>query len=118
MPNGCSSKPWPEHERARAGILGAASKSLYPHLHMTSPASPIGVFDSGVGGLSVLRALLHGEEVDYALPGTPEGEKSDIRFLHPDEGFIDVAQPVPIYVAAASPFLLGEHVGWRRWTAA
>ncbi|MCX8998338.1 DMT family transporter [Rhizobiaceae bacterium BDR2-2] len=23
----------------------------------------------------------------------------------------------PIYVAAASPFLLGERVGWRRWTA-
>lgn len=23
----------------------------------------------------------------------------------------------PIYVAAAAPFLLGEHVGWRRWTA-
>jgi drug/metabolite transporter (DMT)-like permease len=23
----------------------------------------------------------------------------------------------PIYVAAASPLLLGEHVGWRRWTA-
>ena len=23
----------------------------------------------------------------------------------------------PIYVAAMSPFLLGEHVGWRRWTA-
>lgn len=23
----------------------------------------------------------------------------------------------PIYVAALSPFLLGEHVGWRRWTA-
>ena len=23
----------------------------------------------------------------------------------------------PIYVAAASPFLLGEKVGWRRWTA-
>ncbi|MGH6761732.1 MAG: DMT family transporter [Phyllobacterium sp.] len=23
----------------------------------------------------------------------------------------------PIYVAAASPFVLGEHVGWRRWTA-
>ncbi|MBC8718347.1 DMT family transporter [Ochrobactrum sp. Marseille-Q0166] len=23
----------------------------------------------------------------------------------------------PIYVAAASPFLLGEEVGWRRWTA-
>src|SRR5256885_11634167 len=59
MPNGCSSKPWPQHERARAGILGAASKSLYPYLHMTSPASPIGVFDSGIGGLSVLQALRH-----------------------------------------------------------
>ncbi len=23
----------------------------------------------------------------------------------------------PIYVAAASPFFLGEHVGWRRWSA-
>jgi drug/metabolite transporter (DMT)-like permease len=23
----------------------------------------------------------------------------------------------PIYIAAVSPFLLGEHVGWRRWTA-
>lgn len=23
----------------------------------------------------------------------------------------------PVYVAALSPFLLGEHVGWRRWTA-
>ena len=23
----------------------------------------------------------------------------------------------PIYVAAASPLLLGEKVGWRRWTA-
>src|SRR5690606_22591116 len=23
----------------------------------------------------------------------------------------------PIYVAAASPLLLGEHVGWRRWLA-
>lgn len=23
----------------------------------------------------------------------------------------------PIYVAAMSPFMLGEHVGWRRWTA-
>ena len=23
----------------------------------------------------------------------------------------------PIYIAALSPFILGEHVGWRRWTA-
>jgi alkanesulfonate monooxygenase SsuD/methylene tetrahydromethanopterin reductase-like flavin-dependent oxidoreductase (luciferase family) len=53
--------------------------------------------------LRVLRALLHGQEVDYALAG---GDKTDIRFLHPDEGFIDVEHPVPIYVAADGPLAL------------
>lgn len=52
--------------------------------------------------LRVLRALLHGEEVDYDLGG----EHSDIRFLHPSAGFIDVAHPVPIYVAADGPLAL------------
>jgi alkanesulfonate monooxygenase SsuD/methylene tetrahydromethanopterin reductase-like flavin-dependent oxidoreductase (luciferase family) len=52
--------------------------------------------------LRVLRALLHGEEVDYDL-GTG---KTDIRFLHPDRGFIDVENPVPIYVAADGPLAL------------
>src|SRR5207248_5698957 len=37
--------------------------------------------------LRVLRALLHGDEVDYELAG----ERHDIRFLHPERGFIDVA---------------------------
>lgn len=53
--------------------------------------------------LRVLRALLHGEEVDYALEGE---DRTDIRFLHPDEGFIDVDHPVPIYVAADGPLAL------------
>jgi alkanesulfonate monooxygenase SsuD/methylene tetrahydromethanopterin reductase-like flavin-dependent oxidoreductase (luciferase family) len=53
--------------------------------------------------LRVLRALLHGEEVDYALG---DGGKTDIRFLHPEEGFIDVEHPVPIYVAADGPLAL------------
>lgn len=53
--------------------------------------------------LRVLRALLHGEEVDYALDG---GETSAIRFLHPKDGFINVEQPVPIYVAADGPLAL------------
>ena len=53
--------------------------------------------------LRVLRALLHGEEVDYALEGE---DRTDIRFLHPDEGFIDVDRPVPIYVAADGPLAL------------
>jgi alkanesulfonate monooxygenase SsuD/methylene tetrahydromethanopterin reductase-like flavin-dependent oxidoreductase (luciferase family) len=52
--------------------------------------------------LRVLRALLHGEEVDYAL----DGERHDIRFLHPDQGFVDVGHPVPIYVAADGPLAL------------
>ena len=52
--------------------------------------------------LRVLRALLHGQEVDYDLGG----ERNAIRFLHPDMGFIDVAHPVPIYVAADGPLAL------------
>ena len=57
--------------------------------------------------LRVLRALLHGEEVDYALgDGAQAGERTDIRFLHPDAGFIDVTHPVPIYVAADGPLAL------------
>jgi alkanesulfonate monooxygenase SsuD/methylene tetrahydromethanopterin reductase-like flavin-dependent oxidoreductase (luciferase family) len=52
--------------------------------------------------LRVLRALLHGEPVDYAF----DGARHDIRFLHPDRGFIDVEHPVPIYVAADGPLAL------------
>ena len=56
--------------------------------------------------LRVLRALLHGEEVDYALEGASGDKRTDVRFLHPDDGFIDVANPVPIYVAADGPLAL------------
>jgi alkanesulfonate monooxygenase SsuD/methylene tetrahydromethanopterin reductase-like flavin-dependent oxidoreductase (luciferase family) len=56
--------------------------------------------------LRVLRALLHGEEVDFALDGEPREKRTDIRFLHPEEGFIDVSHPVPIYVAADGPLAL------------
>src|SRR5689334_23262915 len=52
--------------------------------------------------LRVLRALLHGEEVEYELGG----ERQQIRFLHPDRGFIDVEHPVPVYVAADGPLAL------------
>jgi alkanesulfonate monooxygenase SsuD/methylene tetrahydromethanopterin reductase-like flavin-dependent oxidoreductase (luciferase family) len=50
--------------------------------------------------LRVLRALLHGEEVDYALPG---GAAQPIRFLDRELGSVNTAQPVPIYVAANGP---------------
>ena len=57
--------------------------------------------------LRVLRALLHGQEVDYALADGAQGDgRTDIRFLHPDQGFIDVEHPVPIYVAADGPLAL------------
>jgi alkanesulfonate monooxygenase SsuD/methylene tetrahydromethanopterin reductase-like flavin-dependent oxidoreductase (luciferase family) len=52
--------------------------------------------------LRVLRALLHGETVDYTL----DGETHEIRHLHANQGFIDVEQPVPIYVAADGPLAL------------
>ncbi len=56
--------------------------------------------------LRVLRALLHGEEVDYALDDSAGGERHPIRFLHHGQGFIDVGHPVPIYVAADGPLAL------------
>jgi alkanesulfonate monooxygenase SsuD/methylene tetrahydromethanopterin reductase-like flavin-dependent oxidoreductase (luciferase family) len=51
--------------------------------------------------LRVLRALLHGEPVEYALDEADE--RTEIRFLHPRMGFIDVEHPVPVYVAADGP---------------
>ena len=52
--------------------------------------------------LRVVRALLHGEEVEYTLNGVTK----PIRFLHQDMGFFNVEQPVPIYVAANGPLAL------------
>ena len=52
--------------------------------------------------LRVTRALLHGEEVDFNL----DGGTRDIKFLHPERGFINVETPVPIYVAADGPLAL------------
>ena len=49
--------------------------------------------------LRVVRALVAGEEVEF----THQGEKREIKFLHQKEGFINVEQPVPIYVAADGP---------------
>jgi alkanesulfonate monooxygenase SsuD/methylene tetrahydromethanopterin reductase-like flavin-dependent oxidoreductase (luciferase family) len=49
--------------------------------------------------LRVVRALLAGEEVEY----THGGETRAIRFLHLDRKFIDLEQPIPIWVAANGP---------------
>lgn len=52
--------------------------------------------------LRVVRGLLHGEEVNYTL----NGETRPIRFLHQDLEFVNVRDPVPIYVAANGPLAL------------
>jgi alkanesulfonate monooxygenase SsuD/methylene tetrahydromethanopterin reductase-like flavin-dependent oxidoreductase (luciferase family) len=49
-----------------------------------------------------VRTLLQGEEVDY----TYNGETRDIRFLHLDLGFIELASRIPIYVAGNNPRVL------------
>ena len=49
--------------------------------------------------LRVVRALLHGEAVDY----TWRGRTREIQFLHRDRHFINLDDPVPIYVAANGP---------------
>ena len=49
--------------------------------------------------LRIVRGLLHGEEVEY----THGAEKRAIRFLHRDRKFIELEQPIPIWVAANGP---------------
>ncbi len=51
----------------------------------------------------VVRALLRGDEVEYTLDGVTR----PIQFLHQELGFVNVANPVPIYVAANGPLALG-----------
>lgn len=55
---------------------------MRPPRHHSDRAAPIGVFDSGIGGLSVLQALraaLPGEDIVYIADSahTPYGERSD-----------------------------------------
>ncbi len=49
--------------------------------------------------LRVVRALLAGEAVDY----TYRGRTREITFLHRDRYFVNLDQPIPIYVAANGP---------------
>ena len=49
--------------------------------------------------LKVVRALLHGEAVDYTFGG----RTCEIKFLHRDRRFINLDDPIPIYVAANGP---------------
>jgi alkanesulfonate monooxygenase SsuD/methylene tetrahydromethanopterin reductase-like flavin-dependent oxidoreductase (luciferase family) len=52
--------------------------------------------------LRVVRGLLGGGEVEYTLDGVTR----TLRFLHLDLGFINIQNPIPIYVAANGPLAL------------
>lgn len=52
--------------------------------------------------LRVVRALLRGEEVEYTLNSVTRAT----RFLHQDLGFLNLQDPIPIYVAANGPLAL------------
>jgi alkanesulfonate monooxygenase SsuD/methylene tetrahydromethanopterin reductase-like flavin-dependent oxidoreductase (luciferase family) len=52
--------------------------------------------------LRVVKTLLRGEEVEYTLHGVTR----TIRFLHQDLGFLNLQDPIPLYVAANGPLAL------------
>lgn len=52
--------------------------------------------------LRVVRGLLDGKEVEYTLNGATRA----VRFLHRDLRFINLEDPIPIYVAANGPLAL------------
>ncbi|SRR5579875_243394 len=65
----------------------------------------------------VVRALLHGQEVDYEY----RGKTRPITFIHRDRHFVNIDDPIPIYIAANGPRaieLAGEiGDGWITTTA-
>ncbi|MCS6924278.1 MAG: LLM class flavin-dependent oxidoreductase [Candidatus Binatia bacterium] len=52
--------------------------------------------------LRVVKTLLRGEEVEYTLHGVTR----TIRFLHQDLEFLNLRDPIPLYVAANGPLAL------------
>src|SRR5262245_48385071 len=52
--------------------------------------------------LHVVKTLLRGEEVEYTLNNVTRA----IRFLHQDLGFLNLHDPIPLYVAANGPLAL------------
>jgi 5,10-methylenetetrahydromethanopterin reductase len=49
--------------------------------------------------IRVIQALWHGETVDF----TAEGKTRAIRLLNPELGLINIADPIPLFIAASGP---------------
>lgn len=75
---------------------------------MVVRAGPASLFRVERPGLQVLRVVLTTVETAIFYLG--------VMYL-PLADFLSFYMAGPIYVTALSPFLLGEKVGWRRWTA-
>jgi drug/metabolite transporter (DMT)-like permease len=84
---------------------GAALIALLPFLWMWGRAS---IISRDRPGLQALRVVFSTAEVFCFY--------SAVYFL-PLADVMTFWLAAPIYVAALSPFLLGERVGWRRWTS-
>jgi len=77
------------------------------HQHKTTPESPIGIFDSGVGGLTVVRAIqsiLPSERIIYFgdTARVPYGSKSQVtirKYAQDDTSILMRYQPKMIIVA-------------------
>lgn len=80
---------------------------MQTHQHKTAPESPIGIFDSGVGGLTVVRAMqaiLPAERLIYFgdTARVPYGSKSQVtirKYAHDDTAILMRYQPKMIIVA-------------------
>ena len=55
--------------------------------------------------LATVAPLLRGEEAQLRVPGRPDGLA--IRHIMPDKGFVNFADPIPMYVSGFGPKSLG-----------
>ncbi|WP_328702747.1 DMT family transporter [Belnapia mucosa] len=86
--------------RSIAGLLAMA-----PAIRRAGPGAFIHVQRPGLQLLRIVFSTLEGSLFFWALTELPLAE------------VMAYYMAAPIYVTALSPFLLGERVGWRRWTA-
>ena len=94
--------------RGRAAAAGAQHSRLCampPFIRRTGPYAFLQAPRPGLQMLRVVFSTLEGSLFFWALTELPLAEVMTYYMAG------------PIYVTALSPFLLGERVGWRRWTA-
>jgi len=84
------------NELAPGRVIAGIGSGFSARNVMGMPATPLKVLAEEV---QVLRELLAGKEALYR----EDGRERAVRLLHPEMGFINVKDPVPIYVGANLP---------------